>query len=483
MDEMRRTRALAAAMMAILVGLLLAGCGGGGAGGPGGAPAGAEPAGTAAVAAGDRAAGKRIFLDSCGSCHTLADAGATGTAGPDLDSLKPEYARVVRQVTRGGGIMPAFGGSFSDREIEEVAAYVAAAAKDSPAGRPTALTFRPDDTRLPDCHGDFDCLAQAFGNLVSREGPRRGLAVLQQRMASDGAVAASCHRIAHLMGAAALARADGKVGVAVAEGSAVCASGYYHGILERSLAGVPDDRLAQFARSVCAGAAVRRVTFVAYQCIHGLGHGLMLHTGYDLPLALKTCDGLATAWDQTSCTGGVFMENITSSYGVKSTWLRDDLVYPCGVVDERDKLYCYLLVTSRILPATSYDWDKTAEICHGVEASWVATCFQSYGRDASGFTLGDPSSLWGLCEKAGDQVRECVYGAARDLVNTDADGVRAARFCAVVTDADRSYCFYAIGTIIGALTASNADRTAACRALSARFADPCMQGAGAPLGS
>jgi mono/diheme cytochrome c family protein len=479
---MRRAGAVAAAMVAVLIALLLSGCGGGGAGGPApdGAPAGAEPAAAAPGAVGDRAAGKRIFQDSCGSCHTLADAGATGTAGPDLDSLKPEYARVVRQVTRGGGIMPAFGDTFSDREITDVAAYVAAAAKDSPAGAPTALTFRPDDTRLDDCAGDFGCLAQAFGNLVYRDGPRRGLAVLQQRMASDSAVAASCHRIAHLMGAAGLAHAKGNVGLAIAEGSALCASGYYHGILEHSLAGVPDARLAQFARSLCAGAAVRRVTFVAYQCIHGLGHGLMLHTGYDLPLALKTCHGLATDWDQTSCTGGVFMENFFSSYGVKSKWLRDDdLVYPCGVVAERDKLYCYLLVTSRILPATSYDWDKTAQICHGVEAGWVATCFQSYGRDASGVALGDPSVLRGLCEKAGDQVLECVYGAARDLVNTDANGTRAARFCAVVAEDDRSYCFYAIGTIIATLTASSADRSAACRALSDRFARPCMQGAGA----
>ena len=34
---------------------------------------------------GDRAAGKDLFIKSCGSCHTLADAGTTGKIGPNLD--------------------------------------------------------------------------------------------------------------------------------------------------------------------------------------------------------------------------------------------------------------------------------------------------------------------------------------------------------------------------------------------------------------
>jgi cytochrome c oxidase subunit 2 len=37
-------------------------------------------------------AGKAVFASNgCASCHTLKDAGATGTAGPDLDKL-PAYA-------------------------------------------------------------------------------------------------------------------------------------------------------------------------------------------------------------------------------------------------------------------------------------------------------------------------------------------------------------------------------------------------------
>jgi mono/diheme cytochrome c family protein len=34
----------------------------------------------------DTSKGKQLFTATCGSCHTLADAGTTGKIGPDLDS-------------------------------------------------------------------------------------------------------------------------------------------------------------------------------------------------------------------------------------------------------------------------------------------------------------------------------------------------------------------------------------------------------------
>ena len=75
------------------------------------------------------AAGKKVFADAgCSGCHTLKDAGATGTTGPNLDQLKPPKARVAKQVTNGGKIMPAFKGSLSQQQIDDVATYVSSVA-------------------------------------------------------------------------------------------------------------------------------------------------------------------------------------------------------------------------------------------------------------------------------------------------------------------------------------------------------------------
>jgi cbb3-type cytochrome c oxidase subunit III len=72
--------------------------------------------------------GKSIFKAECGSCHTLQAAGTTGTVGPNLDQLKPSQPRVVRQVTFGGAIMPAFKGKLSPAQIQAVAKFVSSSA-------------------------------------------------------------------------------------------------------------------------------------------------------------------------------------------------------------------------------------------------------------------------------------------------------------------------------------------------------------------
>ena len=72
--------------------------------------------------------GEAIFKANCTSCHTLAAAGSTGTIGPNLDQLKPALAIVVRQVTNGGAVMPAFKGKLSAAQIQAVAKYVSSVA-------------------------------------------------------------------------------------------------------------------------------------------------------------------------------------------------------------------------------------------------------------------------------------------------------------------------------------------------------------------
>ena len=85
---------------------------------------------TAPPAEGDPAAGKQVFLgpSACGTCHTLADAGTSGTVGPNLDDAQPPADLVVDRVTNGQGAMPSFSGSLSEQQIADVAAYVSSVA-------------------------------------------------------------------------------------------------------------------------------------------------------------------------------------------------------------------------------------------------------------------------------------------------------------------------------------------------------------------
>ena len=347
----------------------------------------------------------------------------------------------------------------------------------------TAAGFAPNGTRVSDCGSTSACLEQAFGNIAYADGPRRALDELARAGAAKSGIDADCHRIAHTIGAAALVRYRGDVGTAFAEGSPVCWSGYYHGIAERAFSKAPSGDLAPVAQTLCASPSIRRTRFLAYQCVHGVGHGLMIVSGYDLPRSLEICDQLLDAWDRTSCTGGVFMENINSSYGITSDWLRDDdPLYPCSAVAARHKLYCYLMVTSRILPLVAYDYGKAAAICMKSEPEWVETCFQSLGRDASGQADGDAGKILGLCEESGPWARDCLYGAARDVANNDAATPRAEALCTRAPKQLRDTCFNAIGTFVRELHATDSARARACAGIAAprELRSSCRVGAGLP---
>ena len=88
-----------------------------------------QAAGGGTAGGGTEPAGKAVFMSAgCGSCHTLGDAGTTGTIGPSLDETRPDKALVEDRVRNGMGAMPSFEGQLSDEQIGMVADYVSAVA-------------------------------------------------------------------------------------------------------------------------------------------------------------------------------------------------------------------------------------------------------------------------------------------------------------------------------------------------------------------
>ena len=96
----------------ILTTLAIAGCGG--------------DDGETAGRSGEAAQGepKQVFASTCGGCHTLAAADASGKVGPNLDEVKPDAAQVVQAIESGPGQMPE--NLLEGSEAQAVADYVAA---------------------------------------------------------------------------------------------------------------------------------------------------------------------------------------------------------------------------------------------------------------------------------------------------------------------------------------------------------------------
>jgi cytochrome c6 len=81
-----------------------------------------------ALAAGDAAAGAKIFSANCAACH----AGGKNAVNPAKTLFKADLEKygmnsadaIIAQVTKGKNAMPAFKGRLNPQQIENVAAYV-----------------------------------------------------------------------------------------------------------------------------------------------------------------------------------------------------------------------------------------------------------------------------------------------------------------------------------------------------------------------
>lgn len=348
------------------------------------------------------------------------------------------------------------------------------------AFHPVAGAFEPDGTTLSECNGEFSCLEQAFANIAYRQGPKVALTLFDRRIAEDEDVAADCHPISHWIGSATLARNRGNVAKTFVQGTASCASGYYHGILERAFAGVSSKaQLAKLARSICVDQGLRRFGYFDRQCKHGLGHGLMIQTGYDLPTALAVCGGLGTRWDHLTCSNGVFMENANRRFGFQSRWLDDDdPLYPCNEVGALDRRHCFARAATQVLWTNRNDFGKVAATCSSLARRWQRHCFRGMGRDAVDLRT-IPGELFARCRLAAEWEDECLFGAARWVMDRAGTvGIRqATELCNAAPRSARSGCFRGIGSVLGLLNPSNAARRRACADVTARYVDACTSAA------
>ncbi len=331
---------------------------------------------------------------------------------------------------------------------------------------------RPRDER-PDCY------TAAIRTMVQKNGVAQTLATLQTLAAADPAVERGGHVYAHGIGIEAFLHFR-----ETRETFAACttdfASGCKHGVIQAYL----ESQTAIDSATINALCAPYRVaqgsTWQLFQCVHGMGHGLdMMYRG-DLPKALAACDLLAETWDRDSCFGGAFMENIVAevaphhpsaelveSHQHHTGFKRldpDDLLYPCSIMESRHLIPCYQIQTTAMLHFTGGSYRKTAVACESAPLDLIRICYQSLGRDIAGRVARHHGKIRNRCGKTGAEFRPwCYYGAAKAIIDWEADTGDAMAFCASLGDeAGRARCYRAVGEQVKALFASESERSARC---------------------
>lgn len=287
---------------------------------------------------------------------------------------------------------------------------------------------------------DFNCYEKVFSGLTQNKGIAAAFTLLRAEYPKNTYVQSQCHPLAHVIGNAA-AKLYPDVSEAYTRGDSFCWSGYYHGVLEGVIGKIGYSNLGNEMNNICAGLRTARIySFDHYNCVHGLGHGVMAVTNNELFQSLETCDVLQDSWERISCWSGAFMENvIIDNKNHYTKYLKpEEPLYPCNTVQEQYKGTCYLMQTSYMLKVTLGDFQKVFDLCGQAEEAYRATCYQSLGRDASGRSLSNVEQTKATCSLGKDffQRSNCIVGAVKDFISYFHSDTQAKELCASLDGQD-----------------------------------------------
>ena len=309
-----------------------------------------------------------------------------------------------------------------------------------------------------------------LARFVREYGPASTVRVLAENAIR---VKVDCHERAHITGRLAY---EAFGGLAFSLSGHDCHSGAFHGATE---AFFRDRGTTNLRSDVIAACGDSLNGFYRHQCVHGVGHGLMAWTSYELLDALQLCDLLADPADGQSCYSGVFMENVvgglSGSMGHLTEYLSDDPHFPCNILEERYLVACYFFQSSRMVQVSGGDFKLVAQGC--TEAPTVAqgVCFQSMGRDVGGISREDPEKAIRLCSYPAEKRHRlgCLEGAVQDSFWDPTGADNALRFCGILEEEAEARCYSTIISRAHAIYQTPSDLAAFCAKVEENYRTGC----------
>ena len=347
------------------------------------------------------------------------------------------------------------------------------------------------------------CVSAKLDSLAAKGEVKVAMTVLNLMEATDQDIKRNGHVFAHGIGITA-EKGGGDIAKMFSQCDATNESGCYHGVLQ-SFFNAQKSIGQSTITAVCSpfrGEHADR--FLLFQCVHGTGHGLTMYYGHDLPRALSDCDRFGEQWDQMSCYGGAFMENIVNVQmksgdqhdlsahegmhmegmggGAESKFKavdKGDLLYPCDIMADRYLYSCYEVQTMAILYFNGGDLGSAAKTCDTAPRAMRYVCYQSLGRDISGFALDSRPKAIEMCNLGTPQyVPWCVFGLAKSLVDKNAKSDEGIALCKELTVANQKLkCYEGVGEMIATLRNDLTQRHELCKVSESGYVDACEFGA------
>ena len=354
--------------------------------------------------------------------------------------------------------------------------------------------------------------------LVTSHGVRTAMGALNRLGQLDTWVRDEGHVLAHGIGITAGKAGGTNMAQVFASCTEIFQSGCYHGVIQAYFENV------HHIDTTAVNALCEPYThsegdrWLRFQCVHGMGHGLLMFYAHNLPQGLEGCDLLRDGWDRESCYGGAFMENIvnatmphhiasrlvhitgdtTGMAGMAGMAGHDhdmagmamgpshykamdslDLQYPCDSLGSRYADACYMMQTSIMLHYSNGDMTQAAHACVAAPLRLRYTCHQSLGRDINSYAHQDHREAIRMCAVADDEYEPwCHVGVVKNLIDLTAKSEDGMSYCRDLTGTrNKMSCYHAVGEQIAALKPTSQARTQACGTAESRFRGACLFGA------
>lgn len=281
-----------------------------------------------------------------------------------------------------------------------------------------------------------DCWNRAIAQSIKKNGVDQTLAIFKRQNDADQSLSGWCHVMSHEVGHQAWVKTK-NIGRAFSLGRShgnVCASGFFHGVLESAVASIGRQKLERQIPNLCQTfARFHPRSLEHYNCVHGLGHGFLAVAHDKWPEALRLCRLLKTPWERTGCSIGVFMQNVNNeivSLGHYADFRAADPLYPCDVVSAEFTEGCYVNQSSHLLKIFPQQYDRVMATCAMVpNFKDRSTCFEGIGVNLSGQYAHDRRRLLAICDLAEKNSQDCLTGVARDRVYFNYPFSQAVYFC------------------------------------------------------
>lgn len=229
-----------------------------------------------------------------------------------------------------------------------------------------------------------ECMEDIVDAAMAGSGSQFATAVLTDLVAVesfDADVYALAQRMGRILGERLVRGEENQFGACGGGFGYGCVYGFFEAFASSVDDSVESD--AVLAERICVTAAN---TDVAQQemCYHKMGHVFMKRGGHALIPALLMCDALVPEF-QPHCWDGVFMENVNENLasGGGDGFIDEDLLAPCGAVEEQYREKCYKNHGRYLLRRFDDVPVSSADACVGAGA-YEGVCRQSVDNALSG---------------------------------------------------------------------------------------------------